>query len=382
MVRSSQGVSNAIPVIITTVVLLLVALGTVPLVGQAQDTINNSKNALPEGALDTGSDGDSEEDGEPGVTGPEDGDSETGQDGAFTGVQFNNPPEAVAAGNTEMFKATASADQPLERATFYVTSDGGPSGSEVSASCDEGTECTVEKQLSFPGSEDGEGYSANVEVQFSTGPGSLGGRAQTTTQVVSVELNRLSDSGEFSASADAAEPILTQARLRWTTQADVEPSESIAKTVECTLGGPQNRIPGNPSSCDIPSTSLDLPDSLGGAYQVDVIAEFDTEEGQVAATTTTGVDSNPGLEFEVKNNGGEPVSGIEVSVQGESTTTNDNGVARFDSLGDSTIDEISLYCDEPPVQNTKEQYSIDPSTRNTFELDLPRGVEECTSTQR
>jgi len=199
--------------------------------------------------------------------------------------------------------------------------------------------------------------------------------------VVSVNLNSFSDNS-FGATAEAAEGILTQARLRWTTQADVEPSESIAKTVECTRGGPQNRIPGNPSSCDIPSTSLDLPDSLGGTYQVDVIAEFDTEEGQVAATTTTGVDSNPGLEFEVKNNGGKPVSGIEVSVQGESTTTNDNGVARFDSLGDSTIDEISLYCDEPRVKNTKNQYSIDPSTRNTFELDLLGDTKQCTSTRR
>jgi hypothetical protein len=362
--RSLQGFS-AIRVTIILAVTVIAGLSVLPLLGQAQDTINNSKNALPEGALDSGSDGDSEEDGEPGVTGPEDGDSETGQDGAFTGVQFNNPPEAVAAGSTETFEATANADQPLEGATFYVTSDGGPSGSEVSASCDDGTECTVERQLPFPESGEGDGYSANVEVQFSTGSGSLGGRAQTTTQVVSVELNQLSD--EFSANAKAADNVLTAARLQWTTGTD--PTTVKSKTCQTTQA---EGVPTPESDCAIPFTPLDLPSDLN-ADEVDVIAEFDTEEGQVAATTTTNVDSGTVLEVRITNIDGDAVSGAVVSPvnQDSQASTDQNGKATLTGVaGDVDLD---IECGS---SKTKER-DVDTSQTGPVEIDIVTTETSC-----
>jgi len=370
--------SSVIQLTVTIAVLLLVALGTVPLIGQAQETINNSRNVLPDGALDTGPD-DNNGDDVPDVTGPED---------TFISVEFNNPPRVVAAGNAKTFEATANADRPLTRATLSInTPEGVPNNDEEFSSCggDPAGECTIRKQLSFP--DTSQGYSTEVNAQFETAPeqsdGTIDiestetGTTQTTTQVIDISLDKL-EGGKFEATAAAPSGgALDGARLRWATEADVEPSGSTAKNVECS---------GQQPTCTIPATSLDLPNSLGGTYQAEIIAEFYTTPGEVAATKTIEVERKPGLEIAVKEeNNGETVSvpGIGVFVQDTSVNTNDDGVARFDNLKRNTIKEIFLHCNEPFYRNVREGYDIDPSERNTVELDLRASTSmvECASTE-
>jgi hypothetical protein len=374
-----RGLSSVIQLTVTIAVLLLVALGTVPLIGQAQETINNSRNVLPDGALDTGPDDNNGDDG-PDVTGPED---------TFTSVEFNDPPRVVAAGNAKTFEATANANRPLTGATFSIDipeeeiPEGVPNNYEEFSSCggDPAGECTVRKQLSFPYS--GLGYKAEVKVQFETAPEQDGvidpdsietETTQTTIQVIMINIDKL-EGGKFDANAAARYGVaLDGARLRWATEADVEPSGSTAKNVEC-----------GEDLCRIPATSLDLPNSLGGTYQAEVIAEFYTTTGEAAATKTIEVERKPGLEIAVKEeNNGETVSvpGIGVFVQDTSVNTNDDGVARFNNLKRNTIKEIFLHCNEPSYRNVREGYNIDPSERNTVELDLQAAspIPECTST--
>lgn len=386
-----MSLGSPIPLMGTLTVVVLTVFILAPLLMETQNVGNSTTNYLPEGALESGPLGeDEEEDGEIDLT-------ESG-DGEFSGVRFDEHPEAVVAGGEGTFRATANADQQLEGATFFNTIEGTPdiSGAEVSVDCIDNSRpgCTVERSFSFPETENElDGYEARVEVQFtpdsdSTDSDSLG-IVQTNTQVVDVELNFDSSSNNrFSADADAERSVLTDVRLGWTTDADVEPSEND-KQSSCTgrIGGNQpagGDVDGSATTCDL---SMNLPNSLGGSYDAELKAEFLTLEGQVTKTKTKTVQSDPGLEVKVMNDDGDPVEGIQVTLpkkEGESEITDDIGIARFDSLS-GDIDEIKLVCSQPDVDDTRSINrinfnGINPSTTDFYEFDTDRDLDTCQST--
>lgn len=361
------------------VVAAVVAAGALTVSTQAQERFNNGSNQFLEQ--------NDQNDVLTNIEGQEGG-SETEQEDDFSGVQFNDPPKFVKAGDQETFEATAQVDQSLEGATLSVSTPEGYSDSgEVSASCDEASECTVEKSLSFPDTGAEGGYSADVEVQFNTDSDTPETRtAQTAVQVVGVSIappgnQELSAEGEFVAGARAPEDILTEGRIRWTTEADVDPSESTAIERTCRTGEGE---PRNGCAIDM-ENPLDLPSGLSSGDKVDVIAEFDVrqegEQRQLTDTKTVVIESGPGLDVKVTNsNSNDPVSGARVYApeQDLEATTGENGEAILTDINDDTINQLEVECSAID-STTNGPSDIDPT--QTDSIEIPVFVGDTTTCQ-
>jgi hypothetical protein len=353
-------------IVVTLLILVVVAALGIPLaIGEADAFEGTGDNILKEADSENYlGDGDGSDESEP--LGDED--PETGQDDPFTGVQFNNPPEVVVSDSTETFEATAEVDGSLEGADFYVNPEGSTSSTYASANCndlDDNTQCRVEAELEMPEADGDGGYKADVGVEFQidSGPSEF---AETTVNAVGIGIGGYEDDPDaeplepdYSVGANAPEAILKKAELRWST-AD---STGTATSKQCD--------PQPAESCPIFRTSVDLPDGLANGDQVDIIAEYDTTQGQISATKTTTIDSVPGLEVEVVNpdtNGpDEPVSGAEVYVPGQNIreTTDDSGEATLTGVGGS-VDELKVDCGG----STTTESGVDASQSDPVEIDI------------